>query len=76
MRVLPSSCARTLASNKKNPRPTIGRGFCHSRLIFQDLLTETPQELAPAPLSGRLLRHRRASPSAALDKGAISNRTD
>ena len=38
-----------------------------SRLIYRSL-SRAPLELAPAPLLGRLLRHHRASPSAALDK--------
>lgn len=37
-------------------------------------LSEIPQDLAPAPIMGRLLRHRRASPSAALDKAALIQR--
>jgi len=57
-----------LFTNKKPSARDRARVFGYSRLIFQDLIAETPQELAPAPCSGRLLRHQRASPSAALDK--------
>src|SRR5215469_9729796 len=48
------------------------REFRNSRLIFQDAFHRAIlRELAPAPSAGRLLRHQRARPSAALDKATL-----
>ena len=55
----------------KNPAETVRRGLDTLALSSRGFSRGGPlQELAPAPITGRLLRHQRASPSAALDKAA------